>query len=82
VSPTSADELKWLKTDMTQLKDELTHTRSDISDRLVFMETDVSILKYQVERIDDQIDKMTTRITSVSITNFSSQSITFDFYSV
>lgn len=83
-SPTNADELKWLKTDMNQLKDELTHTRNDISDRLVSMEIDVSVLRYRMEHMDEQIDEMTKRITSVSLINFILlfSSITLDFYPV
>ena len=79
-SPTSSDELKWLKSDMNQVKDELAHARSNTNDRFFSMEMTNSILRHRVERIDNQVGDVTTKIASVSRMIFSPDNVIVDLY--
>lgn len=65
--PKGANELKWLKSDIEQLKDELAHSRNDTSERLFLMELD---FHSQVEQIDSRINTVVTQIQSVSANIF------------
>lgn len=79
-SPTSSDELKWLKSDMNQVKDELAHSRSNTNDRFFSMEMANSIVRHRVERIDNQVGDITAKIACVSTTIFSADHIIVDLH--
>jgi hypothetical protein len=69
--PNNIDELKWLKTHMGQLKDDLSHTRHETGEKLSSMEEAINLLRFEVEVIDDRFDKMLEQMTSVSVSKFS-----------
>ncbi|CAF1420800.1 unnamed protein product, partial [Rotaria sordida] len=61
---TSTDESKWLKSDINQLKDELTRLRTDTSNKSLSMESTVAILQNRIEQIDNRFDRMMAEMTS------------------
>ena len=69
LSPTSTDESKWLKSEINQIKDELGHTRRDVTDRLFFVDMAVSHLRYRVDEIDAHMSKMAS-VSSIIVSAF------------
>ena len=67
LSVTNADQSKRLKSDINQLKDELTRSRTDTNEKILSMKSTVSHLHDQVRQIDNRIEKMFTRMISVRV---------------
>ena len=60
--PNGTNELKWLKPDIEQLKDELAHSRSETNEKLFLMELNFFS---QVQEIDSRINTIMTQMESV-----------------